>query len=125
MPSEVRTFDVTIPSGTPIATPHTATMSFPPRKVDAIELMFPSGLNGLVGVQIGSSGAQIIPHDIGTWIIANRETVRFDVVGAIDSGAWEFFGYNLGDFSHTIYVRFYLSQVVAGSGSGAVQPISF
>lgn len=113
MAVEIRSFQPTIPAGTAIATPFTFNMSFPPRVVDRIQVKVPSGPRGTVGFAIGSSGVAVIPFQANQWIVADNDDFDWPLDDFWDSGSWTFFGYNLGQFPHTIYVRFLLSLTVA------------
>lgn len=111
----IYTFTPTIPAGTAIATPYAEQMSFPQASVDQIELKVPPGSNGAMGFSIGSSGVAIVPFNQPGWIVTDDETITWDVDSQFNSGAWEFFGYNLGVYDHAVYVRFLVSLVVAPS----------
>ena len=106
MAVEVREFACTIPHGTAIATPYTKALTFPPRVVTQIDWRVPPGPNGQVGFAIGSSGEQVVPIDAGSWLIADDQDKSWPLTGFWDSGGWEFFGYNLGVFDHTVYLTF-------------------
>jgi hypothetical protein len=122
--TEVRTYQFTIPAGTAIATPQTMDLSFPPRNVEEIHLVFPPGPMGAVGVAIGAAGQPVIPYNAGAWIIADDDTVKWPVVGAHNSGSWEAFGYNLGNFPHTIGIRFLLTTLDEPAEAGSLTLVS-
>ena len=115
MAREIRVFDCLIPAGTLQTAPITIDLAMPVRVVTEIEFVIPPGPNGLVGFALGSAGVNIIPIQKGVWIIGNDEIARWPVTEQIDSGAWQFFGYNTGTFAHTITVRFLL-DLVANKG---------
>lgn len=111
MSSEVRAFAITVQPGTLPAAPATFNTSFPARNVEQVELVFPPGPMGAVGVSIGAAGQPVIPFNAGAWIVADNDRITYPVVGAHDSGSWEVFAYNLGSFPHTIQVRFLLTTI--------------
>lgn len=111
MSVQVRTFSPTIPANTPIATPFTMAMTFAAMNVDRIRVKIPPGPRGNMGFAIGSSGQAVIPYQAGQWIIADNDLLLFELDDYWNSGSWEFFGYNLGQFAHTVYITFELSLV--------------
>lgn len=104
---ELYTFDVTIPAGTAQAAPQTTAMTIPVRTVNRIEVLAPDGLNGVVGFRLASSGQQIVPVNVGAWVIASGETLEWIFSNLIESGAWQLIGYNTGAYDHTLHVRLY------------------
>lgn len=122
MAYEVRRFAPSIPAGTAIAAPVTVAMTMPARLVRRVSIRFPPGPSGQVGVQLASSGVQIVPWDKGTFLVGENETLTFDLFGQIESGAWQLIGYNLGAFAHQVYVTFEVDppQLAGKAGGGAV-----
>lgn len=119
MAQEIRSFSITIPAGTAIATPQVTQMSMPARNVDEVEVEVPPGPRGEVGFTLGSSGVQVIPIQLGSWIVTDNYTLNWRLEGFWDSGSWELRAYNTGSFDHTLSVRFLLSLVVKGAASSA------
>jgi hypothetical protein len=122
-PTQVFEFDCLIPAGTPKTAPVTVAMAMPARVVTSIEVKVPPGPNGVMGFQIGASGRQVIPGNLGAFIVTSDETINWDQVDQIDSGAWQLFGYNTGIYPHTVYVRFVVSQVAVGAVVSTPAPI--
>jgi hypothetical protein len=116
MASELHQFAFTIPAGTTIAVPATQQLTMPPRQVTQLNVKVPPGPRGLMGFAIGASGQAIIPAIPGSWIVTDNHLYEWPLENYIDSGAWEAFGYNLGNFPHTIYLTFYC--VVPGIAAG-------
>ena len=106
MAREIRRFEFTIPAGTTKAAPFTQQQSFPPRIVSQINVRVPPGPAGQMGFQVGSSGNPVIPREDGVWMVTDDELMEWPLVDFWDSGSWEFFGYNLGQFDHTVYFTF-------------------
>lgn len=117
MAEEVYSFTANIPAGTAIATPVTVDMSTPTRTIDRIQIVVPTGPNGLVGFAIANAGVPVIPRNRGGWIIANGEVVDWALQEQITSGSWQLIGYNLGQYSHNLYVRLLMDLV-------GVEPVS-
>lgn len=108
----VQPFDVTIPAGTPIATPVTVLTQFAPNVVTRIEWNFPPGCQGQVGIQIGSRSVPVIPFSRAQWLVRSGESAGMDLEGMHDSGDWSVIGYNTGAFPHTIHVVFFAHRKV-------------
>ena len=109
---EVWDFAVAIPAGTPIATPVTVVTAFPPRRVTEIHWRVPHGALGLMGWRITSAKAQIIPRQLGGWMVHDGQSGTWPLENLPDSGAWEVTGYNTGTQPHTVYVT-YLTEVIS------------
>jgi hypothetical protein len=109
MAQEIRANSFTIPANTPATALASLDMTFPPREVEAVEIVVPPGPNGVVGFYLANSGVQVIPINQGQFIISNDETLSWDLQGYINSGSWQVFGYNTGNSSHTIYFRWLLN----------------
>lgn len=123
MAREVRSFAVTVPAGTPQATPQVTQLSMPPREVVEVEVLVPPGPRGEVGFRIGSSGTQLLPVNVGQWTVTDDEVIHWPLEGQHDSGSWEFTAYNTGLFAHTITVRF-LVTIPYGPQPIAAAPIA-
>jgi hypothetical protein len=125
MAEEVRQYNVTIPAGTAQNAGFRQAISMPTRIVEQIDIVVPPGPRGEVGFTIGSSGVQIIPAQYGTYIVTDNEVIHFPLTDQIDSGGWEFFGYNTGIYDHTIYIRFLVTPTTRTATTTAIQPIQF
>jgi len=102
---EVHSFDVTVPAGTPKATPLVTELAIPPREVTEIEIIIPPGPRGEVGFQIAAAGRQMLPYEPGAFFVTDNETIRWPISEQITSGAWELIAYNTGSFNHTLEIR--------------------
>jgi hypothetical protein len=111
MTAQYRSFQVTIPAGTPQASPVVINTQFEPLAVDQIDIRIPPGPLGQMGFQIASSRQQVIPWNAGQFIIANDEPLSFPSTNYPDSGDWQVIGFNTGVFNHSIWVRFALRPV--------------
>jgi hypothetical protein len=120
---QVFTHQVTIPAGTPMATPLSTAIPLPQCIVRQVEFLIPDGCSGQVGFAIGAAGQAVIPYAAGSWIVGNGETIVWQLDGQIDSGAWEFFAFNTGAFDHTIYSRFLVDPIATVAVSSGVTPL--
>lgn len=121
MTDEIRTFDITIPTGSTPLLPGTFPLVFPQRIVESITLRIPPGPHGDVGLQIAAAGQVIIPYNAGEYVITDNEIIKWDLTGYPTSGSWALVAYNTGTFPHTIGVRFALN--IAGQPGGVVSPV--
>jgi hypothetical protein len=99
-------FSVTIPAGTPIATPQTTPFGLPLRIVTGVEVLIPPGPRGNVGWKITSDGLQVIPINAGSWFTADGEKAAWDLHDQPTNTHWECTAYNTGTFPHTLEFRF-------------------
>jgi hypothetical protein len=107
MASEIHTFACTIPAGTPASAPATFPLTMPQRVVTAVEVKVPPGPRGLMGFRLGSTGNQLIPAIVGSWLIVDNYDQVWPLENMIDSGSWEAFGYNTGNYPHTVTFVFF------------------
>jgi hypothetical protein len=106
----VQAYVVTIPAGTSSSSPYTQDVSFDPGELVGIELTFPDGLVGLVGLAIATANQQIIPWSSGTWIIANNVTLEWSIANQSNTGSWQAHAYNTDVFDHNIHLRFFVQE---------------
>ena len=108
----MRHFDVTIPAGTPRASPQVSLTQFPTAIVERIEWLFPAGCAGLVGIQIGARNVAVIPFDASQFITRTGDSSGIDLTDMHNTGDWSVIGYNTGAFPHTIHVTFHTHAIV-------------
>jgi len=111
MAVEIRAFTLAIPAGTPSTNPTVLDVSFPPRVVDAVQVIVPPGPSGLVGWCIMNSRLRVIPYQSDQWIITAGESITWPLSQQITSGSWQVAGYNTGANDHSVYFRFLLSLI--------------
>lgn len=115
--AEVRNFAVTVPHGTPQATPQVTALAMPARRVAWIRARIPPGPAGVLGWALGAAGVRVLPYAANQWIVGDNEVIEWELVEQISSGAWQLQGYNTGTYDHTVYITFGL-ELVTGPSSG-------
>lgn len=110
MADRLEWFDVTIPAGTPIASPVTIPMVFPDGEVVEIDVKVLDGPCGSVGFHINAGGSQYVPRTIGSFIRPNDDYFTWPIANAINSGSWGLTGYNLDNWDHNLQVGFQVND---------------
>jgi hypothetical protein len=106
--SEIRSYVVTIPALTPLATPFVQAITFPPRTVVQVDWQVPPGPSGLMGWSLTVGGQPVIPRNQGGWIIADGRIQSWPLEGYPDQGEWQVSGYNADIYPHSVYLDFLL-----------------
>ena len=112
-------FEPTTPAGTTQAVPFAADLTLPAYEVQLIRWRVPPGPQGNLGWQLWYAGALVLPQN-GLWIVADNESDKMELDELPTAGAWQFLGYNIGDYDHTVYLTFYCNPLTPDSGS---QPV--
>lgn len=110
MAERIELTDVTIAAGTAIVTPARTVPVFADGELVRIEMRWPPGPSGLVGLRIGHSGQVIIPRTGAGWLITDNEVIAWDVSGYPDASKWFIDGYNTDVYPHTIQFRWLLNE---------------
>lgn len=108
---EIRSFAVTIPAGTAVASPLISQISFPARVVTEIHWRVPSGPAGNLGWKLTMSNGQAVLPTNGQYIITDDKADVWTVINQPDSGKWEVTAYNTDIYDHTVYLDFFLDLV--------------
>lgn len=119
MATEVRSFAVTIPAGTPQSAPHVQNTPFPSMTVSRISVRIPPGPLGTVGFMVTMNGEAVIPINGAEWIVANDERITWDLADLPNSGQWQVTAYNTGAFSHTINIDYEVAALAAAGTTPA------
>lgn len=119
MATEARWYAVTVPAGTAEATPATTDITFPSMVVARVRARVPPGPSGLLGWRLAVNGEQVIPLNLGAWIVADDEVLIWDLTDLPNSGAWQLVGYNTGTYDHAIYLGFELSPLSSSATAAA------
>jgi hypothetical protein len=125
--SQIQHFAPSIPAGTPQSSLFVEQMQLGTFQVDWVEIEIPDEVAGTVGFYLASSHTQIIPYQVGTFIVSGGGFRHWDLAGYPTSGDWQFYGYNLGTFDHAIHITFglELAPSVYGSNVGSgLLPVS-
>jgi len=102
-------YDITIPPNTPKGKPITLEAPLPRGVIHKVDIHFPKGCVGLVGVKVTRSGMPIYPSNMGEWFITDDETITFPEYYEITKSEPPFviYAYNEDQtYSHTITFRF-------------------
>jgi hypothetical protein len=84
--------------------------------VREVEIVFPRGLAGLVGVRLFRSTRQVIPQNPVEWLVTDGETItaKVDVDLSQEPYELELRGYNEDEvYNHTIRARFTIETLPA------------
>lgn len=118
MATELYPFQITIPLGTPKATPQISNLAMPAKLVKKVTIRIPPGPRGEVGISIGQAGTGIFPAqspavsnaNSSQWLVDDDRTFEFEPDDTLTSGAWQLIGYNTGKYDHTIQLIFELDD---------------
>lgn len=122
MAREIRTFQVTIPAGTPITAPFTQPIVFPQRVVTQVDWQVPPGPGGLMGWALTIAGQPVIPRNPGAYIIADDVARSWLLEGYPDQGQWQVTGYNTDIYDHSVFLDFLLELVDSGPAAVTLLP---
>ena len=87
MTTEVRPFSPSIPAGTPSTAPVTIPLTMPARIVSSVRARIPPGPRGTMGFALVVAGAHVVPFGDQAWIIADDETMQWDLTNVPQTGA--------------------------------------
>lgn len=109
MATNIEAFVFTIPAGTPQSALASAPLYAERATLERVQITFPPGPNGNVGVALWHSNDQVIPKTLGTFIIADDFTFDWELQQFPDQPDWSIRGYNLdAQFDHSVYVYVHL-----------------
>lgn len=124
MARDIKSFSVTVPAGTgSLGTFAIFPINFEPRRVTGIEIMFPYGSRGAVGLAVGNSTTPLIPSNAGGYLTGDDTTLKYDLSGYVDSGNWTLFAWNIGSWPHTVQIRF-ICELVSEAPPARLTPLS-
>jgi hypothetical protein len=104
-PPRVYEITFTVPAGTLPAAPFSQTWKTEDAVIADIELIVPSGHNGVTGFRVMKGDVQLLPFSRGTFLIANNYSRVFPIGTYIPTGDLKLQGYNQGVNPHSFYVR--------------------
>jgi hypothetical protein len=111
MADRIEIRDVTIPAGTLSTAPQVTSLTWRQGYPVRVELRFPPGPSGLVGVKLRHSGVEVIPKSGSAFLIADNEIVGWDIESDLYQPNWQFVAYNEGVYDHTIQIRMLLNEL--------------
>jgi len=106
-------YAVTIPAGTGKGDGFGRPLRLVPGQIEKVDISFPAGCVGLVGVRILRGHLQLWPLSPDEWIISDNFTVSFPETYKLDERPFEltFEGYNLDEtYDHTIRIGITLTE---------------
>lgn len=108
MATVIRQRTIAVPANTSKANPSKTALVLPIENTISVDLEVPPGPAGLMGFYLAMSGQQLIPFEVGEWIVWDD---RFDTWYLDDypqTGAWSVVAYNLDIANtHDIVCRFH------------------
>jgi hypothetical protein len=122
-------FVVTVPPGTTEAAPLLTPTVMPVRRMAGINWMIPQGPSGSLGWRFTMRSVQVIPVNLGAWLIRDGNADGSELSRLPDSGDWWVQAYNTGTYSHNIYITYYAEVLrpvvtaVVPMGLGSWHPI--
>lgn len=122
MAERIEIKSVTTPAGTSFATPQTTLLNWRQGYPVQLEIRFPPGPSGLVGVQLLHSGEVIVPKDPTEWLITDNEPVIWPLDGFPYNAKYAVRTYNEDVYDHTVQVRMLFNEV-ASQQIAAMTPV--
>lgn len=111
MSEYVYQYSLTVPAGTSTSSPVEFFVPIDNLEIQAIGLEVPHGPAGSMGFAIYNSGTPWKPDLPGAWIIWDGKADLWWLDGQPNAGHWSIRGYNTGAYAHTVYTRWFVSQV--------------
>ena len=93
----------------------TKPLSFTEGIVTQIDVIVPPGPSGLVGFYIAHSGTQVIPYEVGQFIIVDDVHMLWPIGGLPTGEKWTLVGYNNDIYPHTIQTIFHIDEFGAAT----------
>lgn len=103
--------DITVPAGVPRSFPSTFNLTWRLGYVQWVEIRFPPGTSGLVGVKVHHSGQRVIPHEDNNFIVTDNEIIKWEIEGFPSGSAWSVRAYNTDIYDHTIQTRWGINEL--------------
>ena len=111
-------FAVTIPAGTPKASPVTVALPIDNWEMESLDLEVPAGPSGVMGFYIANNGAQWIPASPGSWLIWDDVQQSWPFSDQPNASGWQVVGYNTGTYPHVVTVRMHVNPPTPAQQSG-------
>ena len=124
MANRISHYTTTIPASTAKTSPHIVDIPIDFLEVTAIGCIVPKGPALQMGFAIYRSGQIVVPYEDSQWFVWDDHAETFSLTDFPTGGGWQVYGYNTGDYDHSVYTTWYLDTPVAAS-SGALPSVSF
>lgn len=111
MAERIESPTVTVPAGTLSTAPLTTALTWQDGRAVRVEVKIPPGPSGLLGFAIGHSGTVLIPRTAGQWIVADDESLDWDLAGYPTGSKWFVRAYNNDIYDHTLYFRWHIDEL--------------
>lgn len=121
----IHQFQATIPANTPKNALHSVSIPLPSEVIQLIDLDVPPGPSGLMGFYLAVSGQQMIPFEVGEFLVWDDREKSWPVENFPTSATWQIVGYNLGNFDHTVTVRFHSQSAVPTTVTNYIPSVTF
>ena len=109
MVDEIHQQTAVIPAGTLKTALATISIDVPPWPIDQIDLEVPPGPNGAMGFYLAVGGVSWIPWETDEFFVWDDRAREYPLQRQPDTNDWSVVGYNLGQFDHSVIVRFHLN----------------
>jgi hypothetical protein len=114
-----------IPAGTPKSAPIVLPMSLDNWAIEQIDLEVDVGPSGLMGFYISNNGVPWIPNSIGEYLIWNGQSQSWPFTDQPTGSGWAVVGYNIGNYDHSVAVRFHVNPIVVPEAVTAPAVVTF
>lgn len=114
MATSLTEFACTVPAGTSFLSPVTVACNVGTKEVTAVRWRVPPGPRGHLGWWLAMGGVQVLPDQLGTYVVADGEWDTWVVDQLPNTGTWQFIGFNTGTNNHTVYLTFFTGPVASG-----------
>lgn len=113
MAQRIEIKEITIVAGTLKTAPQINTLTWREGYPEFVEIRFPPGPSGLVGVQVRHSGRRIIPKADNNFLVTDNEVIRWELEGYPYNAVYAVVTYNEGFFNHTLQFRWGINEIGA------------
>lgn len=124
MPDRVEVHDVTCAASVPATAPTEIAFNDAPANLRRVTIVIPDGHSGLTGIALGYGHVPIIPRTTGAFISGNDEVIHFDLSNYPIGPPWSAFVCNSDLQSHSWEIRLEYDEIVDGTPTHDVQPLT-
>jgi hypothetical protein len=102
------TTTLTVPANTPVYSPVSVVIRPTTRRLKGISILFPSGVDGSVGIRITDNGIQVAP--VNDWLYGNNETIAISEDRLLsDASRLIIEGWSSAeDWNHSVNIRVFM-----------------